>query len=115
MLLLIVGMYIGGIKGILWGMTISSYFICFYNSVLVRKYIGYSLIRQFMDLLPIIVINVISYILAYMLNSIIQDGSIVLYAGVFATYIISYIFLSLVFRINTIGQLKEVLNKVRRK
>ncbi len=114
-LLLIMGMYIGGIKGILWGMTISSYFICFYNSVLVRKYIGYSLIRQFMDLLPIIVINVISYILAYMLNSIIQDGSIVLYAGVFATYIISYIFLSLVFRINTIGQLKEVLNKVRRK
>lgn len=111
--LLVAGMYIGGIKGILWGMTISSYFMCFYNSVLVYKYIGYSLTRQFMDLLPIIVINIISFIVAYILKYTVQDDSIMLYIGVLATYIISYILLSFVLKINTIWQLKEVINKVR--
>ena len=112
-ILIVLGMHLGSIKGILWGMTMSSYFICFYNTALVHKYIGYTLIRQFMDLFPIIILNGISYILTYILKYIIQENSIILYLGIFATYAFSYISLSIIFKINTIKQLKEVIYKIR--
>lgn len=113
--LLVTSMYLGGIKGILWGMTISSYFICLFNSVLVHKYIGYSLTKQFWDLLPIILLNVTSYVFAHMLTLLVKKESLILYIGIFTTYVLSYTFLSLVFKINTITHIKEVINKIRHK
>lgn len=113
--LLVTGIYIGGIKGILWGMTISSYFICLYNSALVHKYIGYSLTKQLLDLLPIILLNAISYVLAHIITLLVQEESLILYIGIFTIYFLSYIILSLVFKINTITQIKEVINKIRHK
>lgn len=111
--LLVAGMYIGGIKGILWGMTLSSYFICFYNSLLVNKYLGYTLIQQFMDLSPIILLNIVSYIFAYSLRLYFQVESIYLHVTIFLVYVFSYISLSLLFKISTIKNIKEVILKIR--
>lgn len=114
-LLLFMGMELGGIKGMLWGMTISSFFVCFYNSALVHKYIGYTLKKQFMDLLPIILLNLISYILSYSLRYFIHDKSLYLYVSVFIVYISSYVLFSIVFEINTIKKIKEVIIKIKHK
>lgn len=112
-LLLLLGMQLGGIKGILWGMTISSYFICVYNSVLIHKYVGYLLSRQFMDLFPIILLNALSYTLAYIVKCYVQENSILSYIGVFIMYVFLYVILSIVFKIETINQLKEVAKKIK--
>ena len=111
--LLIIGMYVGGIKGILWGMTISSYFMCLYNSALVHKHVGYTLTRQLLDLLPIIIINTTSFLLAYTLKSLVKEEGLILYIGVFSTYALSYLFFSIVFKINTIEHLEGIVNKIR--
>ena len=109
--LLISGMYLGGVKGILWGMTISSYFICFYNSVLVHKFVGYTLFRQFSDLFLIILLNAISYTLAYASNSIVKEGYI-LHITMFIVYVISYLLLSFILKISIIGHIKPLLVKI---
>lgn len=109
--LLIIGMYIGGIKGILWGMTISSYSICLYNTILVHKYIGYKFSRQCLDLLPILLLNVISYMLALIPKSFVNEESLIVYISIFITYVLSYIILSIVFRINIIEQIKRIVYK----
>ena len=112
--LLVVGMYLGGVKGILWGMTISSYFICFYNSILVHKFIGYTLSKQFTDLLLIVIINAVSITLAYMTKFILQEG-VMLHITTFVIFAFAYILLSFMLKISTIAHVKELVNKLIKK
>ncbi|MBQ8735406.1 MAG: polysaccharide biosynthesis C-terminal domain-containing protein [Bacteroidaceae bacterium] len=111
--LLVEGMYLGGIKGILWGMTLSSYFICLYNSALVHKYIGYSLTKQFFDLLPIIATNILTYFLTYLLLINIDSFSYNIYLIVLITYIILYFLISIIFKISVLNNLKEFIVKLK--
>ena len=115
-LLLIFGLYFGGIMGLLWGTTLFSYFAVFYNGILVHKYIGYTLLRQFKDLLPTIGLNVISYMLTYSLHYVVKGEGFLLYCMMVIVYIGSYILLSVVFKIDVIAHVKEVVNRfVKRK
>lgn len=110
--LLLLGMYYGGIMGLLWGTTLFSYFAAFYNSALVHKYIGYRLLGQLKDLLPIIVLNAVSYVLAYSLHFIVEEDSILLYSLMIMVYIASYVWLSLLFKINAITHIREVVDRL---
>lgn len=112
--LLIIGMYIGGIKGLLCGMTISSFFYSLYNSVLVDKLIGYTLSKQLSDLFLIIVINATSFVLAYIPKYFVEDSN-QLYIIVCIIFITSYILLSFLFKISTIGYIKEFVNKMTKR
>lgn len=113
--LLILGMYLGGIKGILWGMVLSSFFFCIYNSILVHRYIGYTLLKQVKDLLPVICLNVISYTLAYASHLCFRVDSYFLYITILVVYVSSYILLSFVSRINVLDYLFELVkNKFKR-
>ena len=111
-LLLIIGLYLGGIKGILWGMVFSSCFICIYNSVLVDKFIGYKLSNQFIDLLPIFIINIITYILIDLLLGCIKSSNYFIYIIVLIIYVLLYALLSKIFKVSTWDYLKEVLFKI---
>ena len=114
--LLLLGMYFGGIMGLLWGTTLFSYFAALYNGFLVHKYIGYTLFRQFKDLLPIIGLNFVSYMFAYALHFIVKEESFILYVMMIIVYIGSYVLFSLLFKLNTMTHVKEVLNRfVKRK
>lgn len=113
--LLLLGMYLGGIKGILWGMVLSSFFICFYNSVLVHKYIGYRLLQQFLDLLPIVGLNVTSFVLASLVRLCFSEDSLLLYGIMLIVYVFSYILLSFIVKVDSLRYLKDVLNKILRK
>ena len=112
--LLIIGMNLGGIKGILWGMVLSSLFVCFYNSVLVHKYIGYTLAQQIKDLMPVVCLNLVSYSLAYALSVCFQEDGYLLYGMMFLVYIVSYILLSFVFKLKVFAHLNDVINKILR-
>lgn len=59
-LFIVIGLLIWGMKGLLIGMILSSYTIYFVNSFLVDKYIGYSIIQQLKDIIPIVLIAILS-------------------------------------------------------
>ncbi len=54
---LVVGMIIGGIKGLMYGFVVSAWFLLLINQYLVSKHIGYSLLQQYKDLLPIYLLS----------------------------------------------------------
>lgn len=110
--LLLLGMYYGGIMGLLWGTTFFSFFAAFYNGMLVHKYIGYTYSRQIKDLLPTIGLNIVSYSLAYILLSCVKEEHFLYYCLVVVVYMGSYVLLSFWFKINMINHLNELAIKV---
>ena len=61
---IIVGFVLYGIWGLLIGMVMASYAMYIINALLVSRHIGYTLWQQFKDLLPILLISVVSFSLA---------------------------------------------------
>lgn len=92
------GLFLWGMKGLLLGMLVNSYFAYFVNILLVSKYIGYSWQNQLKDLMPIAVastiIAVICYSLGYFLRlNMYVDGIIKL-----VLYVVLYIGWSFIFK-----------------
>lgn len=112
---LIVGMSLGGIEGILWGMVFSSFFIYFYNSMMVHKYIGYRISEQLVDLMPIICINAVSYICTYLVGLYLPVDGFIIYVIMLIVYISIYLSLSCMFKVKTLFVLsniaKDMINK----
>lgn len=91
-LLCVVGILIGGMSGLLWFSVIGAWGVYIINGSLVSKYIGYSLYQQFVDILPFILLSLITGVFAFfvgrllhypmLLTAIIQLFIIfILYAG----------------------------------
>lgn len=114
-LMLVAGIYLGGIYGLLWGATLFSYFAAYYNAYLVHKYINYTLINQLKDLLPIIFLNVVSYSLSIIMQLVFNDDSALMYTLMIAVYLLSYIVMSLVFRLEVLNNVKEIFAKFKKK
>ena len=110
-ILLILGLKFGGINGILWGMTISSYFICFYNSALVHKYIGYTLIKQLKDLSPIIILNAVSYITVFILSKYICHIGYIFHLSMALIYLTIYLILSYTLKLDILFVIKNLFPK----
>ena len=60
--LIVGGLMLYGINGLLYGMVISAWMAFFINSWLVSKHIGYKLNKQFLNLLPIVLLSIITII-----------------------------------------------------
>lgn len=94
----VVGVLLWGMKGLLIGVVLNTWFSYFVNICLVSKYIGYKWTRQLWDIIPIgaasIVAAIISYGIGYLLNlSLYPDGIIKL-----VIYVIIYYGWSIIFR-----------------
>ena len=63
--LIVGGLYLFGMKGLLVGYVIGSWFVLFVNIGLVSKYIGYKWWRQLLDILPVLVASVIAALISY--------------------------------------------------
>lgn len=64
-LLMVGGLITFGMKGLLGGLVISSWFTYLVNISLVSKYIGYRTSRQLLDIMPVMVVSIISALAAY--------------------------------------------------
>lgn len=109
--LLVSGLYLNGINGILWGMTISSFFICLYNSALVHKYVGYKLGKQLIDLMPIIILNTVSYIIVFMIGKYTYHYEYVSYLFMTIIYLLIYITLSFTLKLDLLVVIKNLFPK----
>lgn len=109
LLLVIGGLIIGGIKGLLSGMVLSSFTIYFINAILVSRHIGYRIGEQFVDLFPVLALSIISFIVSYLI-SFVYSGNMYLLAGFqLVTFIACYFVGSFTFDLETFKSTKEVI------
>ena len=92
------GLLLWGMKGLLGGVIINSWFSYFVNIGLVSKHIGYHWKRQLLDLLPIFVASVLAALISYGIGSVLGlnmylDGAIKLFV-----YLFFYLGWSLLFK-----------------
>ena len=63
--LVVVGLFLWGMKGLLAGVILNTWFSYFVNISLVSKYIGYKWYRQLLDLVPIAIASIIAAAASY--------------------------------------------------
>lgn len=73
LLFIICGFLLFDIWGLLAGMVISEWVIYLINAMLVSRYIGYRLFNQLCDLLPSLVLSIISFFGAYFIDLYIEN------------------------------------------
>lgn len=106
LLLLLVGMH-WGMYGILWGMIISEMNIYVVNALLVSKYIHYSLVRQLLDIFPILILSILIGAIIYMI-----DVSVI---SQLITYFLLYISVSLMLNIKVKDDIYKIVQFIRNK
>jgi hypothetical protein len=85
-------------KGLLIGIVIVNWISYIINACLVSKYIGYELLSQIKDLLPIIVVATSAAVISYLLGRLIGLGMYLDGAFTMLIFIILYMGWSLVFK-----------------
>lgn len=110
-ILCLAGIVIAGMKGLLWMCVAGSWSVYFVNSYLISKYIGYSFIRQFLDILPSIVLAVfVGFVVVFCTRFL----TVNLYLEAFikvCTCCLLYIFISKAFRFNAYQYIHDIIKE----
>ena len=109
------GLVLAGIKGVLIGTVLGTFFVYFVNAGLVSKHVGYTGRQQFLDLLPILIVSFVSCFFAFVIGcflntNIYVDGIIKL-----AVFCITYFGISMLFKMEAFISTKDVLNSLLHK
>ena len=99
-LLIVAGLITFGIKGLLVGMVLQSWLIYIINAYQVHKYIGYNFVIQLFDLLPIMILVLVSWFIAYGIGFICSDCHICI-LSIIRFFIFVMIYLGGSFILNT--------------
>ena len=94
----VLGLMFFGMKGLLAGLFVNSWFSYFVNAGLVSKHVGYKWKEQILDLMPVAVVSVVAAVVSYMVSyflgfSMYLNGAIML-----VVYLIVYMGWSLLFK-----------------
>lgn len=115
LIVLVLGMFIWGIKGLLWGFSLGAWIIAFVNVYLVSKHIGYTILQQVLDLLPIAILSITTFVIVYSVKSLFIEYNYNVALFTFAIYVLIYLVLSFVLKIKAFEFLKENINKSLKK
>jgi len=94
----VLGLIFWGMKGLLAGVMLNSWFSYFINITLVSKHIGYKWYKQVLDLLPVGIVSVAIAVISYFIGSLLHLGLYADGAVKFMTYIVLYMGWSLMFK-----------------
>ena len=109
LIVLVIGMYLWQIDGLIWGFSVGAWIIAIVNVWLVAKHIGYSLWQQLKDLLPIILLSIITFLLIFSISTYITCNIYLKGIMVFFMYVVLYLGLSSIFNIKVFSLVKETL------
>lgn len=112
---LVVGMYLWQLEGLIWGVTIGAWIIAVVNAFLVSKHIGYTLFQQFKDILPITLLSISTFILVLIISNNIGCNMYIKAVITAILFIIIYIGLSVVLKIEAFSFMKESINSYLKK
>lgn len=111
LIVLILGMYLWQMEGLIWGFSVGAWIIAFVNVWLVAKHIGYSLWQQLKDLLPIILLSIITFLLVNIIISTIDLNLYVETIIVLCSYSIIYLCGSILLKIEAYSFLQNIIIK----
>lgn len=106
--LIVIGFFIYGIWGLLGGMVLAAYIMYAINAVLVSVNVGYKFTSQVKDLMPILIISLISFALT-ILSTYINLSSLLAILLASFIFMISYLMLSHIFMRERVQGLKTLL------
>lgn len=105
---ILVGLFIGGIYGLLWGMVIGTWMSYFINAWLVSKNIGYKMKAQLYDLLPIIFVSICAIIPVLFTKSYLDMFTVTPFL-LMIVFIVLYILFSVLFKIQAFIYCKDLM------
>lgn len=106
--LIIGGLAAFGIKGLLVGMVIQSWLIYLINAYQVHKYIGYKFFLQMLNLLPIIILSLVSWGIAYCSVFILPNCNMYVLGIVrFLVFVVAYLGASVLFKMESFKYVKD--------
>lgn len=113
--LVIGGLFLFGIKGLLFGAVSNTWFSYFVNIGLVSKYIGYSWWTQIKHLTPIMLVSILALSVSYSISQIFTFSLYVDGVVRAAIYLLVYIGWSLTFKPEPFLYYKEIVSSVLNK
>ena len=108
--LIVGGLAAFGMKGLLVGMVLQSWLIYLINAYQVHKYIGYKLSIQFFDLLPTMVLSIVSWAVAYGLVLLLPQWNMYVIAVIrLLVFVVVYLGGSMLFKMESFRLVKETI------
>lgn len=108
--LIVGGLAAFGMRGLLMGMVLQSWLIYIINAYQVHKYIGYRLSIQFFDLLPTMVLSIVSWAVAYGLVFLLPQWNMYVMAVIrLLVFVIIYLGGSILFKMESFRLVKETI------
>lgn len=99
LIFMIGGLYLYGMKGLLWGFVLNCYFSYLGNIYLVSKHIGYKWYKQLWDLLPVALVAVISFMISYFVTKGLHCGLYIDAIVRALMFLMSYLAISIFFKL----------------
>lgn len=113
--IMIGGLLLWGIKGLLAGTVIYNYFIYATNAVLISKHIGYELGAQTKDLMPVVLLTVISFIVSFGIGYLLDFDMYLSGAIEFVAFVAIYLGGSVFFKLDSFEYFKTILPLIIKK
>ncbi len=95
---IVVGLMLFGMKGLLGGMLINSWFAYFVHVGLVSKHIGYKWTDQLKDLMPVTIVSSVAAVVSFVIGHVLGLGMYLNGAIVLIVYLLIYMGWSLLFQ-----------------
>lgn len=114
-IIMVGGLLLWGVKGLLIGVVTYNYFIYAINAFLVSKHIGYGLREQFKDLLPVAVLTLFSFLIAYGITYFLDYGMYITGVLALLAFIIIYLGSSILFKMDAYEYFKTLIPMILKK
>ena len=115
LVLTIAGLWAFGIYGMLVGGVLTSWIIYLVNAGLVSKYVGYTGMQQFRDLLPIILASSMAFLGAYLLGQLLPISGNPMALIQLLAYIAIYLVISIGFKMESFFSTKDMVGVLLKK
>lgn len=115
LLFLVGGLYLWGVKGLLCGMVMCSTFIYLVNAWLVQKHVGYKVLTQLRDLVPVTLLSVLAFGLGYLVRMPLADNMWLGGCVAAGAYGVMYLGIAWLLRMDAMQEARNLLFKKRKK
>lgn len=106
-LLVVTGLWLFGMKGLLVGVVMNTWFSYFVNISLVSKYVRYKWQNQLIDILPVLSLSTFSFLVCYAIGYLCQYNLYIDAVIKFMIFLILYLGGAFIFRLNALQYIKS--------
>lgn len=112
--LCVIGIFVGGMYGLLWSCVIGAWSVYIINAYLVSTYVGYSLLNQIKDIIPFVLLATVVGLCAIYLASLFSYNMYVEAAFQILLCVILYIGFAYLLRFECLGYIVNLITKKKK-